>query len=190
MLEMSGTSASDSSAPTVIGTKLRAPSPRPEQVVRPRLLKMLDEGLAGKVTLISAPAGYGKTILLSQWLNSGDKGGSFAWVALDEQDNDPIRLWRHIIESSGQSVGAEGFGAAVLAALSVAGTRVVDTVVPMLVNELSEVCRKGCRWCSTTTSSRPATGVASRWTFSWSTCRRTSISFSRPAPTHLCTWGD
>jgi len=100
---------------------------------------MLDEGLAGKVTLISAPAGYGKTILLSQWLNSGDKGGSFAWVALDEQDNDPIRLWRHIVESLGQSVAAEGFGAAVLAALSVAGTRVVDTVVPMLVNELSEV---------------------------------------------------
>jgi LuxR family transcriptional regulator, maltose regulon positive regulatory protein len=104
MLEMSGSPASDSSGPTVIGTKLRAPSPRPEQVLRPRLLKMLDEGLEGKVTLISAPAGYGKTILLSQWLTSEAKDGSFAWVSLDEQDNHPIRLWRHIVESLGQSV--------------------------------------------------------------------------------------
>src|SRR5215203_1425814 len=113
MLEMSGSPASDSSGPTVIGTKLRAPSPRPEQVHRPRLLKMLDEGLEGKVTLISAPAGYGKTILLSQWLTSEAKDGSFAWVSLDEQDDDPIRLWRHIVEALGQNVQGEEIGAAV-----------------------------------------------------------------------------
>jgi LuxR family transcriptional regulator, maltose regulon positive regulatory protein len=142
MLEMSGSPAPDSSAPTVIRTKLRVPSPRPEQVVRPRLLEMLDAGLAGKVTLISAPAGYGKTILLSQWLTSEAKDSSFAWVSLDEQDSDPIRLWRHIVESLGQYVQGEEFGAAVLAALSVARMRVVDTVVPMLVNELGEVPQK------------------------------------------------
>jgi len=142
MLEMSGSPASDSSGPTVIGTKLRAPSPRPEQVLRPRLLKMLDEGLEGKVTLISAPAGYGKTILLSQWLTSEAKDGSFAWVSLDEQDNHPIRLWRHIVESLGQSVPGGESGSAVLTALSVTGARVVDTVVPMLVNKLGEVPQK------------------------------------------------
>src|SRR5215211_3556547 len=140
MLEMSGSPASDSSGPTVIGTKLRAPSPRPEQVLRPRLLEMLDEGLDGKVTLVSAPAGYGKTILLSQWLRARDAGS--AWVSLDEQDDDPVRLWRHIVEALDRSSAGEGFGAPVLAALSVAGARVVDTVLPMLVNELGEVSQE------------------------------------------------
>jgi LuxR family maltose regulon positive regulatory protein len=78
MLEMSGSQASDSSSPMVIGTKLRVPSPRREQMLRPRLMELLDEGLDGKVTLISAPAGYGKTTVLSQLLASEEKNGSFA----------------------------------------------------------------------------------------------------------------
>ena len=59
--------SSPDSAPAVIETKLRVPLPRPEQVPRPRLLVMLEEGLDCRVTLVSAPADYGKTILLSQW---------------------------------------------------------------------------------------------------------------------------
>ena len=129
----------DSSAPAVVGTKLRVPSPRPEQVLRHRHLQELGAGLDCMATLVSAPAGYGKTILLSQWLTANETNGAFAWVSLDEQDNDPIRLWRHIVESLGRGVPVEGFGAAVLAALNVAGVRVVDTVLPRLVNELGEV---------------------------------------------------
>jgi LuxR family transcriptional regulator, maltose regulon positive regulatory protein len=136
---MSGSPTPDSSVPLVIGTKLRVPLLRPEQVLRPRLLEMLDEGLDGRVTLISAPAGYGKTILLSQWLRSRRACDAFAWVSLDEQDDDPIRLWRHIVEALGRGAAGEEFGTAVLAALSVTGTSVVDTVLPMLVNELGEV---------------------------------------------------
>jgi LuxR family maltose regulon positive regulatory protein len=142
MLEMSGSQASDSSSPMVIGTKLRVPSPRREQMLRPRLLEMLDEGLDGKVTLISAPAGYGKTTVLSQWLASEEKIGSFAWVSLDEQDNDPIRLWRHIVEALALAMPEKEFGGSVVAALSVTGAGVVDTVVSMLVNELGEVPQK------------------------------------------------
>jgi LuxR family transcriptional regulator, maltose regulon positive regulatory protein len=142
MPEMSDSVSPDSSALTVIGTKLRVPSPRPEQVLRHRLLEMLEAGLDCKVALISAPAGYGKTILLSQWLTSEATKGAFAWVSLDEQDNDPIRLWRHIVESLGQNVPEEEFGAAVLAALNVPGAKVVDTVLPKLVNELGEVPQK------------------------------------------------
>jgi LuxR family maltose regulon positive regulatory protein len=85
-------SSPDVSAPAVIETKLRVPSPRSEQVLRPRLLGMLEEGLDRRVTLVSAPAGYGKTILLSQWLRSREVDSFFAWVSLDEQDDDPIRL--------------------------------------------------------------------------------------------------
>ena len=92
MPEMSDSMSPDSSAPAVVGTKLRVPSPRSEQVIRPRLFEMLEAGLERKVTLVSAPAGYGKTILLSQWLTSNETNGAFAWVSLDEQDNDPIRL--------------------------------------------------------------------------------------------------
>ena len=71
MSEMSDSVSPDSSALTVVGTKLRVPSPRSEQVLRPRLLEMLEAGLDCKVNLVSAPAGYGKTILLSQWLTFG-----------------------------------------------------------------------------------------------------------------------
>jgi LuxR family maltose regulon positive regulatory protein len=138
---MSDSVSPDSSAPAVVGTKLRVPSPRSEQVLRWRLLEMLEAGRDCKVTLVSAPAGYGKTILLSQWLTSNETNGAFAWVSLDEQDNDPIRLWRHIVESLGRGVPAEGFGA-VLAALNVAGARVVDSVLPRLVNEIVEVPRE------------------------------------------------
>jgi LuxR family maltose regulon positive regulatory protein len=63
---MSGSPTPDSSVPMAIGTKLRVPLPRPEQVLRPTLLEKLYEGLDRRVTLISASAGYGKTILLSQ----------------------------------------------------------------------------------------------------------------------------
>jgi len=140
MPEMSDSVSPDSSA--VIGTKLRVPSPRPEQVIRPRLFEMLEAGLERKVTLVSAPAGYGKTILLSQWLMSDETNGAFAWVSLDEQDNDPIRLWRHIVESLGRGVPVKAFGASALAALNVAGAGVVDTVLPRLVNELGEVPQK------------------------------------------------
>ena len=61
--------------------------------------------------LVSAPAGYGKTILLSQWLTSEETNGAFAWVSLDEQDNDPIRLWRHIVEALGHGVPGKGLAA-------------------------------------------------------------------------------
>jgi hypothetical protein len=131
--------SSPDSAPAVIETKLRVPSPRPEQVLRPRLLGMLEEGLDCRVTLVSAPAGYGKTILLSRWLRSREADGVFAWVSLDEQDGDPIRLWRHIVESLGRGAQGDEFGAAILAALSVAGAEVSGTVLPTLVNVLGEV---------------------------------------------------
>jgi LuxR family maltose regulon positive regulatory protein len=135
-------SSSEVSAPAVIETKLRVPSPRPEQVPRPRLLEMLEEGLDCRVTLVSAPAGYGKTILLSQWLRSREADGVFAWVSLDEQDDDPIRLWRHVVEALGRGALGEESGGAVLAALSVAGAKVPGTVLPMLINELGEVRRR------------------------------------------------
>jgi len=64
----------------------------------------------------------------------------FAWVSLDEQDNDPIRLWRHILEALRRAVPEEeDFGADVLAGMSVAGQHLVGMTLPTLINEIAEL---------------------------------------------------
>jgi LuxR family maltose regulon positive regulatory protein len=80
--------------------KLRLPRLRSSLVLRERLLEQLDAGLERKITLLSAPAGFGKTTLVSQWLADRSKRGNLspvAWVSLDEGDNDPARFWRYLI---------------------------------------------------------------------------------------------
>ena len=74
----------------LLKTKLYIPPARPELVSRPRLIERLNEGLGRKLTLISAPAGFGKTTLISEWV--AGCGRPTAWVSLDEGDNDPTRF--------------------------------------------------------------------------------------------------
>jgi LuxR family transcriptional regulator, maltose regulon positive regulatory protein len=131
------TGVSDTSV-EVIKTKLRAPTLRSEHVPRPRLLEVLKASSERRVTLIGAPAGYGKTTLLTQWCQSEKGNLPFAWVSLDEQDDDPVRLWRHVIEALRQVTPEEGFGADVLVGLGVARGKLVESVLPMLINDLTE----------------------------------------------------
>ena len=70
----------------VLETKLRLPSPSLLLVTRPRLLDQLNAWQDRRLILVSAPAGYGKTALVSEWLDSA--GGAYAWLSLDEQDSD------------------------------------------------------------------------------------------------------
>ena len=64
----------------------------------------------------------------------------FAWVSLDEQDNDPVRLWRHVVEAVRRVVPEEeDFGADVLVGMSVPGQGLVEMALPMLINELAEL---------------------------------------------------
>ncbi|TAK36412.1 MAG: tetratricopeptide repeat protein [Chloroflexota bacterium] len=79
----------------LLATKLSPPLSRPELVTRPRLLERLLKGLQGKLTVLSAPAGFGKTTLLGQW--SLHSQYPVAWVSLDPADNDPIRFWAYLI---------------------------------------------------------------------------------------------
>jgi LuxR family transcriptional regulator, maltose regulon positive regulatory protein len=124
----------------VLKPKLRAPLPRPEHVIRRRLLDLLRDALDFKLTIISAPTGYGKTTLLAHWRQVAEADLPFAWVSLDEQDNDPIRLWRHIVESLRRAVPEEeDFGADVLVGLSAVGQKFVGTTLPTLINELAEL---------------------------------------------------
>src|SRR5215813_11586970 len=83
---------------SVIQTKLAAPPPRSAVVARPRLLDMLDAGLHGPLTLVAAPAGFGKTTLLNMWRTRlSDNATPLAWLTLEEDDNDPPRFWRYLI---------------------------------------------------------------------------------------------
>ena len=75
---------------SILATKLYVPPPRPRVVLRPRLIERLNEGLHRKLTLISAPAGFGKTTLLSEWVAGCQRPA--AWLSLDEGDSDPTRF--------------------------------------------------------------------------------------------------
>ncbi|HSF79855.1 MAG TPA: LuxR C-terminal-related transcriptional regulator [Anaerolineales bacterium] len=79
----------------LLSTKLFVPSPGPNRVSRPRLIAQLNTSLEKALTLISAPAGYGKTTLVSSWLREIEL--PFAWISLDEADNDPIRFLQYLI---------------------------------------------------------------------------------------------
>ena len=96
--DIHGTTPSDPSggSPRIVLTpKLRPPLQRPEQLVRPGLQSLLRLTSDCKLTLVSAPAGYGKTTLLTQWREAEKANLSFAWVSLDEQDNNPQALEAH-----------------------------------------------------------------------------------------------
>jgi LuxR family maltose regulon positive regulatory protein len=86
----------------LLTTKLYIPPPRPNLVPRPRLVERLDDGLrlGHKLTLIAAPAGFGKTTLATEWLYSEGQAvssRSIAWLSLDEGDNDPARFFTYLI---------------------------------------------------------------------------------------------
>jgi ATP/maltotriose-dependent transcriptional regulator MalT len=124
----------------VLEPKLRAPLPRPEHVVRRGLLDLLRDALDYKLTVISAPTGYGKTTLLAHWRRVEEADVPFAWVSLDEQDNDPARLWMHVVEALRRVVPEdEDFGADVLVGMGAVRERFVETTLSMLINDLAEL---------------------------------------------------
>ena len=79
----------------LLKTKLYIPPPRPELVPRPHLLERIDAGLHCKLTLVSAPAGFGKTTLVSEWIAAIHN--RVAWLSLDESDNDSTRFLAYFI---------------------------------------------------------------------------------------------
>jgi LuxR family transcriptional regulator, maltose regulon positive regulatory protein len=90
-------------AETLLRTKLYAPPPRRDLVARPRLLAKLGQAISPEMplTLVSAPAGFGKTTLVSEWLaaraqTEPEPAMPAAWLTLDDSDNDPIRFWRYV----------------------------------------------------------------------------------------------
>jgi LuxR family transcriptional regulator, maltose regulon positive regulatory protein len=79
----------------LLATKLHVPRPPPGHVPRPRLLEAVSEGLARGRVLVCAPAGFGKTALLAEWVQGGRC--PLAWLCLDAGDSDPARFWRYVM---------------------------------------------------------------------------------------------
>src|SRR5829696_5273373 len=123
----------------LVSTKLRPSQARPKLVARPRLTASLERDVGRKLTLISAPAGFGKTTLLVEWLRERAGGEvSVAWVSLDEGDNDPARFLSYLVAALRRTVG-ERFGEGILAALRSPGPPRMEAVLGAFVNELADL---------------------------------------------------
>jgi LuxR family maltose regulon positive regulatory protein len=116
----------------LLTTKLYIPPARPGLVSRQRLLAQLDEGLARKLTLVCAPAGFGKTTLVSEWLHTLGARQTppqrVAWLSLDEGDNDPVRFWRYVVAAL-QTVD-DSLGKAAQAALELPQPSLLESPQP------------------------------------------------------------
>src|SRR6266853_3249522 len=109
----------------ILATKLYIPRLRHEVVSRPRLLGRLNEGLHRNLTLISAPAGFGKTTLVSQWVEGIER--PIAWLSLDEGDNDPTRFLTYLVAAL-QTI-APNIGEGVMSVLQSPQTQPTETLL-------------------------------------------------------------
>ena len=117
----------------VIATKLFIPPPRPNAVPRTGLIVRLNEGLHRKLTLIAAPAGFGKTSLASAWIASC--GRPAAWLSLDDADNDSTRFLAHLVAAL-QTI-APTVGADVVSLLQSPQPPPIAALLPLLLNGLA-----------------------------------------------------
>jgi LuxR family transcriptional regulator, maltose regulon positive regulatory protein len=117
----------------LLATKLHVPRPRPGYLVRPRLLERLTEGTAGALTLVSAPAGFGKTSLLGDWVRR--RRQPVAWLSLDGGDSDPARFWRYVAAALDEL--RPGVGQRVEALLHGPQQPPLEAVLTVVVNELT-----------------------------------------------------
>jgi len=120
---------------SLLTTKLYIPQLSINLVPRLRLYKHLDEGLTRKLTLVSAPAGFGKSTLVSSWLFESDQ--PVAWLSLDHGDNDPVRFWTYFIaaiQTIHQEIGVEA-----CQIVSAPQLRSPEPVVISLINDISQL---------------------------------------------------
>jgi LuxR family maltose regulon positive regulatory protein len=153
-LSTQGKPESDSppSVDLLLATKFFVPAPASTPVSRPRLVARLHEGLNSKLTIVVAPAGWGKTTLLSVWCSElatvnvspppqASNGRlvprQVAWVSLDAADNDPVRFWTYVITALNTLYPSVGDTPLIL--LRSPRTPSIETVLTMLVNALADM---------------------------------------------------
>jgi LuxR family maltose regulon positive regulatory protein len=125
----------------LLETKLYVPRSRRALVLRPRLSERLDRGTASKLVLVSAPAGFGKTTLLTEWLAARPAAPAgerlTAWLSLDRGDNDPASFWAYVIAAL--RTVAPGVGEGALALLDAPQPPPIESVLTTLLNDLGAV---------------------------------------------------
>jgi LuxR family maltose regulon positive regulatory protein len=125
----------------LLETKFYVPRFRRGLVPRPRLSERLDRGTASKLTLVSAPAGFGKTTLLTEWLAAGPAAPAgerlVAWLSLDRADNDPASFWTYVIAAL--RTVASGVGESALPLLQAPQPPPIETVLTVLLNDLGAI---------------------------------------------------
>jgi LuxR family maltose regulon positive regulatory protein len=119
----------------LLTTKLFAQPVRPNTLQRPRLIQALETGEDGKLTLVSAPPGFGKTTLITSWLHDADN--PFTWLSLDGGDNDPLRFLSYLVGAL-QKID-ESIGRSTLALLGKPQLPVVDLPMTSLINDIAAV---------------------------------------------------
>ncbi|MDY6878351.1 MAG: LuxR C-terminal-related transcriptional regulator [Chloroflexota bacterium] len=118
----------------LLQTKLYVPPPRPDLVPRSHLIERLNAGLHRKLTLVSAPAGFGKTTLVAEWASA--IGRPVGWLSLDKGDNDPARFWRYVVAALQTMEPA--IGSVVMAALQSQSSLRFEQLVTSLINDVAE----------------------------------------------------
>ena len=116
----------------LIETKLHAPAVRAEWVEREELVGFLAGCVSCRLVLVAAPAGFGKTTAVTQWRASAIEDRRFAWVSVDRDDDDPIRLWWHVVSALQRACPQFG-GEDVLRALAAQMPDIPGQVLPRLV---------------------------------------------------------
>jgi len=134
-------------APPLLKTKLHIPQRRSDIVPRPLLIKQLNERVQRKLTIITAPAGYGKTSLASDWIHAlqseepeaphATSNNQITWLSLEEADSEPIRFISYVIAALQQ--GAPEIGVSALSLFEMSQTPPINTVLNELINDLSEL---------------------------------------------------
>ncbi|MFN8491196.1 MAG: HTH-type transcriptional regulator MalT [Caldilineaceae bacterium] len=126
----------------LLTTKLAIPQQHSHLVARPRLFSLLDASRQSKLILVSAPAGFGKTTLITEWIRrvpaeSGDAKPRFAWLTLDEHDNDPVRFLTYLVAALQKHDAT--IGAAVQPLLQAAQQPPLENILTLVINDLSQL---------------------------------------------------
>jgi LuxR family transcriptional regulator, maltose regulon positive regulatory protein len=123
----------------LLESKYRVPGRRPNAVARPRLDERLNSALCSRLTVLSAPAGFGKTTVLTEWLATFGPGApAVAWLSLDERDNDAALFWRYVVTAIGRAV--EDVGGAALGLLD-SSPAATEAALAALLNDLGGLKR-------------------------------------------------
>ena len=122
-------------APPLIATKFHIPPARADVVQRARLGALLDSGAHQPLTLVSAPPGFGKTMLVADWVHAQNVS-QIAWLALDESDDQPALFWRYFVAALQQRM--PDIGETTKAMLTAPTPPASETILTALINELAE----------------------------------------------------